>query len=63
MGPDLHTKNPSSSEVHHLLPYHRPATYISSEKGAAGLNPMFSRAKQLLEVEVEIKKNIFTQEF
>ena len=34
--PASDTKDPSSSEVHHLLPYHRSATYIFSKKGRCG---------------------------
>ena len=50
-----------SSEVYHHLPYQRSATYISSEKGAAGLSPRHSRATQLLEVEIVLNSNTRTR--
>ena len=51
--PDLVTKDPSSSEVRHLLSYNRSAIYTSSEQGDAVLSPSYSRATQLVEVEIK----------
>ena len=52
MDPVLVSKDSPTSEVHNLLPYHRSTTAMSSEQGAVGLRPRYSRAIHMFEVEM-----------